>query len=266
MERSSVINRARTWALGNWALATLPLLLAICGPTEAVAASFAERSGSTFLEAPADPYQSPRAKVIEIPHFPGAHAIWGSTGRDSRGHIWFGVSADGGDHSAHLMEYDPVRNEVTDRGDVISELKAAGLYKPGERQIKIHSRIVPADDGYLYFSSADEQGEEADGSAPPKWGSHLWRLRPGDERWRQQVGAFALGPGRPDGGCRRRSMDLCAWAMGPRALPVRHPKRRSAPCRGWLGRRTYVAQSHCRSPGPCLCASGPVVGVRPDRA
>jgi hypothetical protein len=145
--------------------------------------SLAERTGSTFMPVPDDPYRSPRLKIIELPDFSGADAIWGSTGRDRRGHIWIGVSADGGEHSAHLFEYDPVQDTVTDRGDVISNLKSAGLYKEGERQIKIHSRIVPADDGYLYFSSTDQEGERGDGSLPPKWGSHLWRLHPEESRW-----------------------------------------------------------------------------------
>ena len=145
--------------------------------------NLAERTGSTFLPVLDNPYRSPRLKVIPLPDFPGANAIWGATGRDRRGHIWFGVSAEGGDHSAHLFEYDPDVDQVIDRGDVLSQLRAAGLQKPGERQIKIHSRIVPGDDGYLYFSSTDEEGERSDGSAPPKWGSHLWRLRPGQNRW-----------------------------------------------------------------------------------
>ena len=151
--------------------------------TDGAGATLAERTGSTFLPVPDDPYRIPRLKIIQVPDFPGADAIWGSTGRDRRGHIWFGVSANGGEHSARLFEYDPERDQMIDRGDVLSNLKIAGLYKKGERQIKIHSRIVQADDGYLYFSSTDEEGERGDGSAPPKWGSHLWRLRPGDNRW-----------------------------------------------------------------------------------
>ena len=145
--------------------------------------SLAERSGSTFLPLPSDPYRSPRIRFLDVPDFPGANAIWGSTGRDRRGHIWFGVSVIRGEYSAHLVEYDPGRDMMIDRGDVISNLKAAGLHRRGERQIKIHSRIVQADDGYLYFTSTDEQGEGSDGSAPPKWGSHLWRLLPGEDRW-----------------------------------------------------------------------------------
>jgi len=31
-------------------------------------------------------------------------------------------------------------------------------------------------DGYLYFSSMDESGENPDGSTMPTWGGHLWRI------------------------------------------------------------------------------------------
>lgn len=145
--------------------------------------TLAERTGSVFLPAPTDPYRSPRIKIIPVPDFPGSDAIWGSTGRDHRGHIWFGVSAPGGEYSAHLFEYDPERDLVTDRGDVLTNLKAAGLYSEGDRQIKIHSRIVQGDDGYLYFSSTDEYGEKVEGSVRPKYGSNLWRLNPSDNKW-----------------------------------------------------------------------------------
>lgn len=139
---------------------------------------FAARTGSLFTTVPSDPYAAPRITEIGIPPFPGAHAIWGATGRDDRGHVWFGVSADGGERSAHLFEYDPGEHRMRDRGDVLSNLRRIDRARPGESQVKIHSRIIPADDGYLYFTSTDEEGEQKDGSAPPRWGSHLWRLQP----------------------------------------------------------------------------------------
>jgi hypothetical protein len=49
--------------------------------------------------------------------------------------------------------------------------------------MKIHSRIVQAEDGHLYFSSFDEQGEDSSGSRLPKWGGHLWRLCLPEYRW-----------------------------------------------------------------------------------
>lgn len=163
--------------------AVLCLGLPAQSPADNAGNSLAQRTGSTFLPLPGDPYSSPRLKIIPVPDFPGADAIWGATGRDQHGHIWIGVSADGGEHSAHLMEYDPALDQLHDRGDVLSKLSSAGLLREGEQQIKIHSRIVVADDGYLYFSSTDQQGERGDGSALPRWGSHLWRIHPETKQW-----------------------------------------------------------------------------------
>ena len=123
-------------------------------------------------------FPPPIVRRIPIPDFPGAHAIWGGTGTDSRGHVWFGVSAHGvDDPSAHLFEFVPGTGEVIDRGDVVSQLKRCGIYRPGEGQMKIHTKIIQLDDGHLYFASMDEQNENLSALKLPTWGSHLWRLR-----------------------------------------------------------------------------------------
>lgn len=133
---------------------------------------------------PATGPASPRVTSVPIPHFQGQHAIWGSSGVDSRGHVWFGVSAKYVQFpSAHLFEYIPQTGETVDRGHVVGELKRLGLLRPGEGQMKIHTRIIQAADGHLYFASFDEEGEKADGSRTPKWGGHLWRLRLPENRW-----------------------------------------------------------------------------------
>ena len=86
----------------------------------------------------------PRLVPIKLPDFEGAYAIWGATGRDVRGHIWVGVSATGvAIPSAHLIEYVPETGGAIDRGDAVTQLKRAGLYRRG-RQMKIHSKIVQA--------------------------------------------------------------------------------------------------------------------------
>lgn len=123
------------------------------------------------------------AKEIPVPDVPGAWAIWGATGRDRRGHIWFAVT----NHqvevpSAHLFEFIPRTGEVIDRGNVVSELKRLGLLRDGERQMKIHTKIIQAGE-YLYFASMDEDGEDEETEKLPTWGGHLWRLRLRDNRW-----------------------------------------------------------------------------------
>jgi hypothetical protein len=130
----------------------------------------------------------PQVVRLALPSFDGAHAIWGATGQSVDGHIWFGVTAEGSPvPSAHLVEYDPSANRFIDRGDVVGQLNAAGVLRKGEHQAKIHSRIVPGPDNYLYFSSMDEEGEHEDGSQLPRWGGHLWRMSLATFKWEHLV-------------------------------------------------------------------------------
>ena len=146
--------------------------------------SYADRMGTRYFPAPPDIAERPRVTEIPFPLSPRLDAIWGSTGRDVAGHIWIGVS-DNEDWpgSAHLFEYNPTTNALTDHGDVVSELKIAGLYRPGASQNKIHTKIIQAEDGYLYFASFDDVGEDPSKGIVSKWGGHLWRLRPGSTHW-----------------------------------------------------------------------------------
>ncbi|MBL8865226.1 MAG: hypothetical protein KF873_17500 [Gemmataceae bacterium] len=151
-----------------------------------------------FTAAPLD--RAPTIRPINLPPFHAAAAVWGSTGRDHRGHIYYGVSTDGDERlSAHLIEYDPATGQATDRGGAVENLKRLGLAKPGENQNKIHTKIWQAADGWLHFASMDEGGENEDGSKPPTFGSHLWRVRPEGGAWehlaevREAVIASAVG-------------------------------------------------------------------------
>jgi hypothetical protein len=142
------------------------------------------RTGSRFLPLPSNPFQPPVVREIRAPDFVGANAVWGATGRDHNGGIWIGVSAwSGGTSSARLLHYDPATDTWRDRGSVADQLEAAGLHRKGQRQIKIHSKIIPADDGWLYFASSDEAGEDPKTGRPPRWGGHLWRIHPDTFRW-----------------------------------------------------------------------------------
>lgn len=126
----------------------------------------------------------PVLKSIELPKVHSDIAIWGSTGRDHRGRIYFGISTEGDIAlSAHLVEYDPETGRTTDRGGAVENLRRLGLGRPGENQSKIHSKIWQAADGYLHFASMDEGGEKEDGSKPPTFGSHLWRAKPEGGEW-----------------------------------------------------------------------------------
>jgi hypothetical protein len=140
------------------------------------------------VHPPIDATQAPArsrlsVRVLELPDFWGSNAIWGASGADSRGRIWLGITSnDDTTASAHLFRLDLASGEVVDTGDVVTALKRVGRHRPGEKQMKIHSRIVEMSDGYLYFASMDESGESADGSRMPDWGGHLWRIGPSG-RW-----------------------------------------------------------------------------------
>ncbi len=142
--------------------------------------SFEQKTGTRYQ--PIDPSAKPTLTDISQRWFQGANSIWGATGRDDKGNIWFGISGNGTE-AAHLVEYNPEIDRFIDHGDPVSALKEAGLYRDGEEQIKIHSKIVQMDDGWLYFASMDETGERADGSQLPLWGSHFWRYNPLADHW-----------------------------------------------------------------------------------
>lgn len=156
---------------------------------QASARSVEQQTGSRFTPAAADPWASPAVELLSFDGFDGANAIWGASGRDDSGNIWLGVSSRHGSGSAHLYQLPPGVSTPLDRGAVETQLRQQGIGPAQARQGKIHSRIVQADDGYLYFTSMDEHGEREDGSAPPQWGSHLWRVKPPEYRWEHLMSA-----------------------------------------------------------------------------
>jgi len=183
---------ARRVALGALAGALLCAGSGAADPTRRPS-TYEERTGSFFGPTPAAPgAAAPATKALALPAFPDATAIWGSSGRDLQGKIWIGVSANSPGMSAHLIQYDPETEAMRDRGSVVDQLKALGLHRAGEGQIKIHSRIVAAEDGWLYFASTDEDGEDESGAAPPRWGGHVWRIDPDSGTW-QHLGAAPEG-------------------------------------------------------------------------
>jgi hypothetical protein len=144
--------------------------------------SFANRAGTVFTPLPNDLFTAPTATEIKFDVPDSIDAIWGATGRDDSGKIYFGTSSHGGDYgSAFLYQYTPATGEVVKQSDVVTELKINNVYSDGMRQNKLHSKFYQAGDGYLYFSSFDEGGE-AEG-INPTWGGNLWRKLPNDKHW-----------------------------------------------------------------------------------
>lgn len=143
---------------------------------------YTHRVGTYFGPDPGDSGVTVTIRELELPLFEGANAIWGASGRDDRGHLWFGVSVQD-KKSARLIEYVPQQDRFVDHGDPVTALEAHGLAADGTRQVKIHSKIIQGNDGHLYFSSMDEEGENSETGALPRWGSNLWRYRPRESRW-----------------------------------------------------------------------------------
>src|SRR5262249_60995445 len=75
----------------------------------------AERIGSFFAPAaPAPIAAAPATRVLTLPGFANATAIWVSSGRDLQGKIWLGVSADTERMRAHLIQYHPHAHTITE--------------------------------------------------------------------------------------------------------------------------------------------------------
>lgn len=145
--------------------------------------STALRFGTHFSKPDARFRSAPQLTEVPLPRLTGPHAIWGATGRDDAGNLYVGISALGDSRSAVLVQLPASGGDAAILGSVIEQLNLSGSVHDRESQAKIHSKICQANDGAIYFTSMDEDGEKDDGSQLPIWGSHLWRIRPGHPRW-----------------------------------------------------------------------------------
>ena len=144
--------------------------------------TFENQVGTRFTPVKSFSFEAPDIKEIPLDYAPSANAIWGSIGRDDKGNLYLGASTHSGPGgTAFLYKYDPSSSTLEPQGDVLGQLKRLGLYESGMGQNKLHSKVYQADDGYIYFSSFDEQGEDSDTN--PTWGGHLWRKKSDDLNW-----------------------------------------------------------------------------------
>jgi hypothetical protein len=72
---------------------------------------------------------------------------------------------------------------MTDRGDVLAELRRSGLLREGEQQGLVLGPLVRGSDEHLYFAAVGDDGSWNDRRRAPHWGSQLWRLRLPERCW-----------------------------------------------------------------------------------
>jgi hypothetical protein len=127
-------------------------------------------------------FKPPTFTEVELSAGVPAAAIWGATGRDNEGNIYFGLSNHTNIHdTAYLVQYNPTTGTSNVQSDTVSQLKKAKLYVEDMSQNKLHSKFFMAQDGYLYFSSFDEKGESS--TENPTYGGNLWRKLPQSTNW-----------------------------------------------------------------------------------
>ncbi|WP_371195062.1 hypothetical protein [Glaciecola sp. SC05] len=168
-------------------LAALPMIIWSCSDNAkiddtAFTANISQPIDASFQVLTNRHFKPPVFEQIKLQtDVPGA-AIWGATGRDNAGKLYFGLSTYTGiDDTSYLVQYDPKTGTTVNQSDTVSQLKKAKLYFRDLGQNKLHSKFLMADDGYLYFSSFDETGET--GSRNPVYGGNLWRKLPESENW-----------------------------------------------------------------------------------
>jgi hypothetical protein len=170
--------------------AFLTILLFGCEPSveqqnqDVVRRTLDQRLGNHFNEVSLKHFKPPNVTQLEIPIISEDSVLWGAKGRDDFGHVYFGVSTYSKNaDTAFLYQYSPHNNSLIKQSDIISQLKKAGLYTDGISQNKLHSKFYQADDGYLYFTSFDEQGENGKKGILPIHGGHIWRKKPDALNW-----------------------------------------------------------------------------------
>jgi hypothetical protein len=148
--------------------------------------SIESRLNAHFLEVQKKHFKAPDVHRLDVDFDPQGAAIWGATGRDDDGNIYLGISTYSKEQrTAFLYQYQPALDLFVAQGDVLSNLKRLGIYQPGMGQSKLHSKFYQANDGYIYFSSFDEEGENSKRNS--KWGGNLWRKLPDSSNWEHLI-------------------------------------------------------------------------------
>lgn len=105
------------------------------------------------------------------------HSCWGALGTSSHGDIYIAVS----NHSypegnVALFKYDPAADQMSLLGDIKSISTAAGNWRAGESQEKIHTHLHQHADGRLYMATHDN----STGSLTDHRGAKVYTIDPND--------------------------------------------------------------------------------------
>lgn len=126
----------------------------------------------------------PKIKGLLLPVSDGDEAILGSTGRDSKGRIYFGVSSNASSKcSAGILQFLPGTGRMGLLGRVDTAVASIALQRKASLQDKIHSKIYEASDGHLYFASLDGADEDSDGGDGSTAGGYLIRIHGETGEW-----------------------------------------------------------------------------------
>jgi hypothetical protein len=140
--------------------------------------------GHTFFSDSERFQRAPKIQELLLPLSDGDEAIWGATGRDSKGNIYFGLASNASSElSAGLLRFTPQTGGVKLLGRVDEALSEGAAERQSSLQDKIHSKLYEAADGHLYFASLDETGETEDGMANGEAGGHLIRINSSTGKW-----------------------------------------------------------------------------------
>ena len=82
-----------------------------------------------------------------------------------------------------MYKLEPITQSIERQSDVITQLKQSNVYTNGTSQNKLDSKFYQANDGYVYFTSTDENGVNSTKGILPTSGSHFWRKKPESENW-----------------------------------------------------------------------------------
>ena len=203
-----------------------------------VSAASSQKPPQPAREMARDAVPDSTVRVLTLPDFWGAYAIWGSSGADSGGRIWFGVTSN--DARGRLGASVPIRSahRTGARHRRRGERAHLARHQAAGRDADEDPLTHRPDAGRLRLLRIDGRVRRARRRievARLGWASVAHRAV-------GEVGASGESEGGADRGLRRRRLRLRARLFQPRRVPVRHPDRRGEREDDRIGGRACLAE------------------------